>query len=134
MDSPIVIREQSGPPETVKNPIEVLPQGKFFLFYFFFKSFLFSCSGWECRMDHKGRLYYVDHINKKTTWEHPNAQLIQQQIQQPPQQNEHAPGLDVPSMRLPRGWEIRETSDGRFYYVDHNTKTTHWKLPSKRMK
>ena len=109
-------------------------------------------------MDHKGRLYYVDHVNKKTTWEHPNAHLFQQNslqnsapiqntpppqnqqlygsqpLQEPPTKKSGPPGLDVPSMRLPRGWEIRETSDGRFYYVDHNTKTTHWKLPSKRMK
>jgi len=30
---------------------------------------------------------------------------------------------------LPKGWEIRHTSDGLPYYVDHNTQTTHWDLP-----
>ena len=29
---------------------------------------------------------------------------------------------------LPAGWEERER-DGQKYYVDHNTKTTHWRIP-----
>ena len=33
--------------------------------------------------------------------------------------------------RLPEGWEQKEDpQDGRVYYVDHNTQTTHWELPS----
>jgi ankyrin repeat protein len=31
---------------------------------------------------------------------------------------------------LPPGWECRATSNGRLYYVDHNTETTTWKVPS----
>jgi hypothetical protein len=31
--------------------------------------------------------------------------------------------------KLPNGWEIQTTSDGLPYYVDHNSKTTHWNLP-----
>jgi hypothetical protein len=30
---------------------------------------------------------------------------------------------------LPSGWEARVTSDGRTYYVDHNTHTTTWTRP-----
>ncbi|KAG5454374.1 BAG molecular chaperone regulator 4 [Clonorchis sinensis] len=31
---------------------------------------------------------------------------------------------------LPEGWEARlDPSTRRFYFVDHNTKTTHWKHP-----
>jgi len=31
---------------------------------------------------------------------------------------------------LPPGWEIRkDPASGRIFYVDHNTKTTHWKPP-----
>ena len=31
---------------------------------------------------------------------------------------------------LPSGWEIRkDPATGRIFYVDHNTKTTHWKPP-----
>ena len=32
---------------------------------------------------------------------------------------------------LPQGWEKRlDSTTGRFYYVDHNTKTTHWNPPT----
>ena len=32
---------------------------------------------------------------------------------------------------LPQGWEKRlDSTTGRFYYVDHNSKTTHWNPPS----
>lgn len=34
---------------------------------------------------------------------------------------------DMPS--LPSGWEQRETSDGRTYYIDHNTQSTQWQHP-----
>ena len=27
---------------------------------------------------------------------------------------------------LPAGWEMRKTKEGVSYYVDHNTRTTHW--------
>lgn len=36
-----------------------------------------------------------------------------------------------PEQRLPSGWEARmDHSTGALYYVDHNTQTTHWELPS----
>jgi hypothetical protein len=31
---------------------------------------------------------------------------------------------------LPLGWERKTTSNGKVYYVDHNTQTNHWTLPS----
>ena len=31
---------------------------------------------------------------------------------------------------IPQGWEKRQHSDGRDYYVDHSTKTTHWNPPA----
>ncbi|CAD2215358.1 zinc finger protein 2 [Angomonas deanei] len=30
---------------------------------------------------------------------------------------------------LPQGWEEAYTPDGNLYYIDHNTKTTHWSCP-----
>eukprot|EP00049_Salpingoeca_infusionum_P025616 m.20709 g.20709 ORF g.20709 m.20709 type:complete len:835 (-) comp8195_c0_seq1:206-2710(-) len=33
------------------------------------------------------------------------------------------------SQGYPAGWEMRVTSEGRPYYVDHNTKTTVWSMP-----
>ena len=31
---------------------------------------------------------------------------------------------------LPAGWEVKATGEGRPYYVDHNTQTTHWDPPA----
>uniref|UniRef100_A0A8C5P0U7 E3 ubiquitin-protein ligase n=1 Tax=Jaculus jaculus TaxID=51337 RepID=A0A8C5P0U7_JACJA len=58
--------------------------------------------GWEQRELPNGRVYYVDHNTKTTTWERP----------------------------LPPGWEKRTDPRGRFYYVDHNTRTTTWQRPT----
>lgn len=33
---------------------------------------------------------------------------------------------------LPLGWSIDYTLRGRKYYIDHNTKTTHWSHPLER--
>jgi len=33
------------------------------------------------------------------------------------------------TIALPKGWEKRHDPSGRVYYVDHNTRTTHWHLP-----
>ncbi|KAF5919546.1 hypothetical protein HPG69_000145 [Diceros bicornis minor] len=57
---------------------------------------------WEQRELPNGRVYYVDHNTKTTTWERP----------------------------LPPGWEKRTDPRGRFYYVDHNTRTTTWQRPT----
>nr|XP_057932336.1 NEDD4-like E3 ubiquitin-protein ligase WWP2 isoform X2 [Doryrhamphus excisus] len=59
-------------------------------------------AGWEQRVLPHGRVYYVDHNTKTTTWERP----------------------------LPPGWEKRLDQRGRFYYVDHNTRTTTWQRPT----
>ncbi|KFP19195.1 NEDD4-like E3 ubiquitin-protein ligase WWP2 [Egretta garzetta] len=60
------------------------------------------CRQWEQRELPNGRVYYVDHNNKTTTWERP----------------------------LPPGWEKRVDPRGRYYYVDHNTRTTTWQRPT----
>uniref|UniRef100_A0A8D2LH23 NEDD4-like E3 ubiquitin-protein ligase WWP2 n=1 Tax=Varanus komodoensis TaxID=61221 RepID=A0A8D2LH23_VARKO len=57
-------------------------------------------SSWEQRELPNGRVYYVDHNTKTTTWERP----------------------------LP--WEKRVDPRGRCYYVDHNTRTTTWQRPT----
>uniref|UniRef100_A0A8D3CKJ6 E3 ubiquitin-protein ligase n=1 Tax=Scophthalmus maximus TaxID=52904 RepID=A0A8D3CKJ6_SCOMX len=61
-------------------------------------------NGWEQRVDQNGRVYYVDHIEKRTTWERPDP--------------------------LPSGWERRVDPMGRVYYVDHMTRTTTWQRPT----
>uniref|UniRef100_A0A8C3T1D8 HECT-type E3 ubiquitin transferase n=1 Tax=Chelydra serpentina TaxID=8475 RepID=A0A8C3T1D8_CHESE len=64
----------------------------------------FSNSRWEQRVDQHGRVYYVDHVEKRTTWDRPEP--------------------------LPPGWERRVDNMGRIYYVDHFTRTTTWQRPT----
>uniref|UniRef100_A0A8C4E1X5 E3 ubiquitin-protein ligase n=1 Tax=Dicentrarchus labrax TaxID=13489 RepID=A0A8C4E1X5_DICLA len=59
---------------------------------------------WEQRVDQNGRLYFVDHVEKRTTWERPEP--------------------------LPPGWERRVDQMGRVYFVDHITRTTTWQRPT----
>jgi len=56
-------------------------------------------SDWEQKQTPDGRIFYLDHSEKKTHWE------------------------------PPEGWSIRKTANGRLYYLHHTTKTTHWSLP-----
>jgi Family of unknown function (DUF6535)/WW domain len=65
--------------------------------------------GWEARHTPQGRTYYVDHINRSTTWIHPtfNIRYI-----------------------LPPGWEVQRARDGRIFYVDHHKRRTTWTHPS----
>ncbi|KAL6120053.1 itch [Pungitius sinensis] len=60
--------------------------------------------GWEQRVDPNGRLYFVDHVEKRTSWERPES--------------------------LPPGWERRVDQMGRVYFVDHMTRTTTWQRPT----
>uniref|UniRef100_A0A671XS05 E3 ubiquitin-protein ligase n=1 Tax=Sparus aurata TaxID=8175 RepID=A0A671XS05_SPAAU len=81
---------------TTESTTEVLPLSKCNTCLF-----LSLCS-WEQRVLPHGRVYYVDHNTKTTTWERP----------------------------LPPGWEKRVDQRGRYYYVDHNTRTTTWQRPT----
>ncbi|XP_072305656.1 itchy E3 ubiquitin protein ligase b isoform X2 [Eucyclogobius newberryi] len=56
--------------------------------------------GWEQRMDQNGRVYFVDHVEKRTSWERPEPL---------------PPGLDPM---------------GRVYFVDHISRTTTWQRPT----
>uniref|UniRef100_A0A4W4F0M9 E3 ubiquitin-protein ligase n=1 Tax=Electrophorus electricus TaxID=8005 RepID=A0A4W4F0M9_ELEEL len=67
--------------------------------------FMFTRCSWEQRVDQNGRIYFVDHIEKRTTWERPEP--------------------------LPPGyWERRVDPMGRVYYVDHISRTTTWQRPT----
>ncbi|KAJ3937091.1 MAG: hypothetical protein NXY57DRAFT_982535 [Lentinula lateritia] len=78
--------------------------------------------GWEERRTPEGRPYFVDHTTRTTTWVDPRRTLNQSTV---------APATNVNSNLgpLPSGWEMRLTSTGRVYFVDHNTRTTSWDDP-----
>lgn len=41
-----------------------------------------GCAGWEARVDSHGRIFYIDHMNRTTTWQRP--QLGTQTVQRRP--------------------------------------------------
>ncbi|KAF0686614.1 Aste57867_21586 [Aphanomyces stellatus] len=58
--------------------------------------------GWEQVEDAQGRVFYVNHDTKETSWTPPS------------------------SLPLPPGWEELRDAQGRVYFVDHSTRTTTW--------
>eukprot|EP01117_Protostelium_nocturnum_P010609 TRINITY_DN3814_c0_g2_i1.p1 TRINITY_DN3814_c0_g2~~TRINITY_DN3814_c0_g2_i1.p1 ORF type:complete len:919 (+),score=281.95 TRINITY_DN3814_c0_g2_i1:88-2844(+) len=58
--------------------------------------------GFEQRNDNKGRIYYIDHNKKTTTFEDPR--------------------MFIGVLVLPPGWERKFDESGRVYYVDHVTR------------
>ena len=79
--------------------------------------------GWEERRTPQGRPYFVDHHTRTTTWTDPRRTT------QPPPSAVTGPVTNANLGPLPSGWEMRLTSTGRVYFVDHNTRTTSWDDP-----
>ncbi|CAM9205097.1 unnamed protein product [Ectocarpus fasciculatus] len=94
--------------------------------------------GWEARVQDDGRVYYVDHINKTTTYDKPQAPL-------PPGKQSLLPTADFRCCPYPNvarndvrllmlscrviDWSVKTTSSGQVYYENHVTKTTQWERP-----
>ncbi|RXN29536.1 E3 ubiquitin- ligase Itchy-like isoform X1 [Labeo rohita] len=107
--------------------------------------------GWERRLDPMGRVYYVDHINRTTTWQRPTIESVRNyeewqnqrsQLQGAMQrfnqrfiyglQEQLAPTANKefdPLGPLPPGWEKRTDSNRRMYFVHHPTRSTQWEDP-----
>ncbi|XP_073671886.1 E3 ubiquitin-protein ligase NEDD4 isoform X2 [Paramisgurnus dabryanus] len=110
--------------------------------------------GWEEKQDSKGRIYFVNHNSRTTTWTRPLIQLIQPASETaapavgasnamnpagyaPPllspdvsPQHTHAlPHTPEHVGLMPTGWEVRSAPNGRAFFIDHNTKTTTWDDP-----
>ncbi|XP_015198833.1 E3 ubiquitin-protein ligase NEDD4 isoform X2 [Lepisosteus oculatus] len=82
----------------------------------------FLPAGWEIRSAPNGRPFFIDHNTKTTTWEDPRLKI--------PVQMRRRLSLDPADLGpLPPGWEERVHTDGRIFYIDHNTKATQWEDP-----
>ncbi|XP_045310529.1 NEDD4-like E3 ubiquitin-protein ligase WWP1 isoform X4 [Leopardus geoffroyi] len=103
-------------------------------------------SGWERRVDDRGRVYYVDHNTRTTTWQRPTMESVRNFEQWQSQRNQLQGAMQQFNQRylysasmlaaendpygpLPPGWEKRVDSTDRVYFVNHNTKTTQWEDP-----
>ncbi|KAM9765935.1 E3 ubiquitin-protein ligase NEDD4 isoform 1-T1 [Menidia menidia] len=79
-------------------------------------------TGWEVRCAPNGRPFFIDHNTKTTTWEDPRLKI--------PVQMRRRGSLDPADLGpLPPGWEERVHSDGRTFFIDHNTRITQWDDP-----
>ncbi|XP_069369488.1 E3 ubiquitin-protein ligase NEDD4-like isoform X9 [Paralichthys olivaceus] len=83
--------------------------------------------GWEMRIAPNGRPFFIDHNSRATTWEDPRLKYPVHMRNK----NSMEPGELGPLPNLPEepGWEERVHSDGRTFYIDHNTKNTQWEDP-----
>uniref|UniRef100_A0A8C3V7T6 E3 ubiquitin-protein ligase n=1 Tax=Catharus ustulatus TaxID=91951 RepID=A0A8C3V7T6_CATUS len=110
---------------------------------------LFSQS-WERRVDNMGRIYYVDHFTRTTTWQRPTLESVRNYEQWQLQRSQLQGAMQQFNQRfiygnqdfsstqnkefdplgpLPHGWEKRTDSNGRVYFVNHNTRITQWEDP-----
>uniref|UniRef100_A0A8C6VFC2 WW and C2 domain containing 1 n=1 Tax=Naja naja TaxID=35670 RepID=A0A8C6VFC2_NAJNA len=69
--------------------------------------------GWEEARDYDGKVYYIDHATKTTSWVDPRDRYTKPLT-----------FADCISDELPLGWEEAYDPQVGIYYIDHNTKTT----------
>uniref|UniRef100_A0A8C5PAT7 E3 ubiquitin-protein ligase NEDD4 n=1 Tax=Leptobrachium leishanense TaxID=445787 RepID=A0A8C5PAT7_9ANUR len=82
----------------------------------------FLPKGWEMRHAPGGRPFFINHLTKTTTWEDPRLRI--------PVQLRSKPQVDISDLGpLPPGWEERTHTDGRVFYIDHDSKKTQWEDP-----
>lgn len=86
-------------------------------------------SGWSMQVAPNGRVFFIDHTHKTTSWTDPRTGLPspvpkKNNVPNKPK-NTYVDDLGP----LPDGWEERVHSDGRIFFIDHNKKTTQWEDP-----
>ncbi|VEN34099.1 unnamed protein product [Callosobruchus maculatus] len=106
-------------------------------------------AGWSVQRAPNGRLFFIDHNERTTSWVDPRtgrpsampnqggagagpgaAQGVGGAGQQGAgPNNARRPQDDDVLGPLPEGWEERVHSDGRIFFIDHNTRTTQWEDP-----
>ncbi|TNN63468.1 Transcriptional coactivator YAP1 [Liparis tanakae] len=99
--------------------------------------------GWEMAKTPTGQRYFLNHLDKTTTWHDPRLSQLQSAAAQHPVSGTpvHAHSLSNPAPTtqpqsinpetgpVPEGWEKAVTADGEVFYIDHINKTTAWVDP-----
>ncbi|CAH1981354.1 unnamed protein product [Acanthoscelides obtectus] len=107
-------------------------------------------AGWSVQRAPNGRLFFIDHNERTTSWVDPRTGRPSpmpnhsssgagsagpgQGVGGAGQQgagpnNARRPQDDDVLGPLPEGWEERVHTDGRIFFIDHNTRTTQWEDP-----
>jgi len=82
--------------------------------------------GWSSQTAPNGRVFFIDHNTKKTSWIDPRTGVPSLAPGAPQaSQWKHRDELGA----LPDGWEQRVHSDGRIFFIDHKKRTTTWEDP-----
>ncbi|XP_050691855.1 E3 ubiquitin-protein ligase Nedd-4-like isoform X2 [Eriocheir sinensis] len=82
--------------------------------------------GWTSQVAPNGRVFFIDHINKQTTWIDPRSGMPSS----PPNQRHPSNWRHEDELGpLPEGWEQRVHTDGRIFFIDHKKRTTTWEDP-----
>ncbi|KAL0279413.1 UNVERIFIED_CONTAM: hypothetical protein PYX00_000980 [Menopon gallinae] len=81
--------------------------------------------GWAVQVAPNGRIFFIDHNLRSTTWVDPRTKRPSPM----PAQTAAPRKPDDELSPLPEGWEERMHSDGRTFFIDHNTRTTQWEDP-----
>ncbi|CAN0528716.1 unnamed protein product, partial [Ectocarpus sp. 12 AP-2014] len=114
-------------------------------------------AGWTSKTMPTGEVYYVNHVDKTTSWERPTVPAAAAAAasnthgvpfvtaQVVPAGYSGSSGLSVGPIGgaavasavaaggegpLPPGWSVKTTSSGAVYYENHVTKTTSWERPA----
>ncbi|XP_053678583.1 E3 ubiquitin-protein ligase Nedd-4-like [Anopheles nili] len=87
-------------------------------------------AGWSMQLAPNGRVFFIDHNERKTSWVDPRTGRASPM----PSSQGAVASNDVRRPEeglapLPEGWEERVHSDGRIFFIDHNTRTTQWEDP-----
>ncbi|ELT89361.1 hypothetical protein CAPTEDRAFT_220633 [Capitella teleta] len=92
--------------------------------------------GWAASMAPNGRMFYIDHNTKHTTWEDPrkmrsrsHSVMAHGPMSQELKRRSSNEDLTKDLGQLAAGWEERVHTDGRIFYIDHNNKVTQWEDP-----
>ncbi|XP_047516489.1 E3 ubiquitin-protein ligase NEDD4 isoform X5 [Pieris napi] len=82
--------------------------------------------GWSMQRAPNGRVFFIDHNNKTTTWVDPRTGCASNL----PSAALASAGAEADELGpLPEGWEERVHTDGRIFFIDHNTRITQWEDP-----
>ncbi|XP_028177006.1 E3 ubiquitin-protein ligase Nedd-4 isoform X2 [Ostrinia furnacalis] len=81
--------------------------------------------GWTMQRAPNGRIFFIDHNQKTTTWIDPRTGCASHLPSAAAAASAEADELGA----LPEGWEERVHTDGRIFFIDHNTRTTQWEDP-----